>query len=76
MSSLTVLQANVGVSGKAVDLAATISSGNGAKQTRVDNRAKKEKKERERAEQEWKEKQDREREIEKQDQEEREESKT
>jgi hypothetical protein len=42
-------------------LAATISSGERAKQSREENRAKKEKEERERAGQEWKEKQDRER---------------
>lgn len=61
---LTILQANVGVGGKAKDLAATISSGERAKQSREENRARKEKEEKERAEQEWKEKQDREREKE------------
>ncbi len=63
---LTILQAKVGVSGKAKDLAAIISSGERAKQSRAENRAKKEKEEKERAEQEWKERQDREREKDKQ----------
>jgi hypothetical protein len=62
--ALTVSQATVAVSGKAKDLAATISSGKSAKDEREAKRKAREEKERADKEQEWKERQDREREKE------------
>ncbi len=56
------MQATVAVSGKAKDLAATISSGKSAKNERETKRRAREEGERARMEQEWKERQDRERE--------------
>ncbi|KAG4427905.1 hypothetical protein IFR05_016610 [Cadophora sp. M221] len=52
----------IAVSGKAKDLAATISSGKSAKDEREAKRKAREEKERAEKEQEWKERQDRERE--------------
>jgi hypothetical protein len=63
---LTILQAAFAVSGKPKDMAPTISSGERAKRTREENRARKEKEEQERVEREWKERQDKEREKDKQ----------
>jgi hypothetical protein len=60
--ALTVSQATVAVSGKAKDLAATISSGKSAKDEREAKRKAREEKEEAEKEQEWKERQDRERE--------------
>ena len=62
---LTILQANVAVSGKAKDLAATISSGKSAQSEREAKRRAREEKEKAAKEQEWKERQDREREKDK-----------
>jgi len=64
--ALTVSQATVAVSGKAKDLAATISSGKSAKDEREAKRKAREEKERAEKEQEWKERQDREREKDRQ----------
>lgn len=64
--ALTVSQATVAVSGKAKDLAATISSGKSAQDEREAKRKAREEKERAEKEQEWKERQDREREKDKQ----------
>jgi len=57
--------AKVAVSGKAKDLAATISSGRSAQKEREAKRRAKEEKEKAAKEQEWKERQDREREKDK-----------
>jgi hypothetical protein len=62
---LTILQAKVAVSGKANDLAATISSGKSAQDEREAKRRAREEKEKAAKEQEWKERQDREREKDK-----------
>ena len=59
--ALTVFQAKVAVSGKAKDLAATISSGKSAQNEREAKRRAREEKEKAAKEQEWKERQDRER---------------
>jgi len=58
-------QATVGVTGKAKDLAAAISSGKSAQNEREEKRRAREEKEKEAKEQEWKERQDREREKDK-----------
>ncbi|ELR07910.1 hypothetical protein GMDG_08558 [Pseudogymnoascus destructans 20631-21] len=58
---LTILQANVAVSGIAKDLAATISSGKSAQNEREAKRRAREEKQKAAKEQEWKERQDRER---------------
>jgi hypothetical protein len=63
-SGSNVSQATVAVSGKAKDLAATISSGKSAQDEREAKRKAREEKERAEKEQEWKERQDREREKE------------
>ena len=64
--ALTVSQATVAVSGKAKDLAATISSGKSAQEERETKQRAREEKEAAEKEQAWKEQQDREREKEKQ----------
>ena len=64
--ALTVSQATVAVSGKAKDLAATISSGKSAQEERETKRKKREEREAAQKEREWKERQDRERENDKQ----------
>ncbi len=64
-SGSNVSQATVAVSGKAKDLAATISSGKSAQDEREAKRKAREEKERAEKEQEWKERQDREREKDK-----------
>ena len=63
---LTVSQATVAVSGKAKNLAATISSGKSAQDEREAKRKAREQRERTQKEQEWKERQDRETEKDKQ----------
>jgi hypothetical protein len=59
--ALTISQALVAVGGKAKDLAATILSGQSARNEREAKRRAREEKERAEKEQEWKERQDRER---------------